>query len=51
MSQQPAKEWTEMSQQTRDEIRARLIAACETRVVVDPMVTARRDLWAKLASK
>lgn len=50
VSQQPAKEWDEMSQHQQDEIRARLFVACETRVAVDPML-ARRDLWSKLARR
>ena len=47
MSQQPAKDWDEMSQQTKDEIKARLIRACETRAAVD-LAHTPRDLTAKL---
>ena len=32
MSQQPAKEWDDMSEQTRNEIKARLMTACDTKV-------------------
>ena len=47
MTEQPAEEWSEMSQQTQDEIRARLMDACETRAAVQPSRSSR-DLWAKL---
>ena len=34
MSTQPAEEWSEMSQHEQDQIKARLIEACDTRADV-----------------